>query len=714
MEDDKPWQRRARIGAFQTQSSKPLLALLIVAVILGCGTTRQKPDQPEVKSFHIEGTHQVSEGTIKDRLLTSSTSWLPFAEKLYFDLNAWHGDLRRIPRIYQAEGFYQARVLRDQITPRPHNSVALTVVVQEGDPTHISRIDIRGLDALPPNHRAAVLRVIPFKVGAVLKEAEWESVRGEIQSTLRELGYAEVAVVGTVYVDVPKSAADAQIKVDPGQRYRFGNTLVATGPQPRVPTSWIVELAQGAARPGSWYSDSALTEAQNRISKLGVFGGVKVTPGAPDRQGGTMPVVVDVRESLFHSIRLGGGVGIDQSRNEARLIAEYVNRDFLGRLRKLTLRGKVGWAFIPNIYSVIANVVGDAPSNGLIYKALSELEQPHFFHQNLRLSTSIESEKGIEQAFAFIGGRVKTGVIWQPHSSFSIFPSYNFELESLSAGQADLGNTAPSLFFGCPGRLCKLSYLEQVITWDRRNDRQEPKKGYYLSLSLQEGGGWLGGSFKYVRVEPDLRAYVSFLRDQKLTIAARIHLGSLFPASGNVSPIISRFYAGGAASMRGFNYRRLSPLYGVVQPNFTFSDGVASQAGAKAGLTVPIGGNGLAESSIEVRYQITSNIELAVFFDTGFVSSDDLLHGFRNSSDSFFGSMQYAVGIGARYVTVVGPIRVDLAYRLPIGPPLIVNNPLGVNYNTDTTCFGLGFIGGHRSGSPEGVCAFHLSIGEAF
>jgi translocation and assembly module TamA len=131
-------------------------------------------------------------------------------------------------------------------------------------------------------------------------------------------------------------------------------------------------------------------------------------------------------------------------------------------------------------------------------------------------------------------------------------------------------------------------------------------------------------------------------------------------------------------------------------------------------LTVPIGGNGLAETSLEVRYQITSNIELAVFFDTGFVSSDDLLHGFRNSSDSFFGSMQYAVGIGARYLTVVGPIRVDLAWRLPIGPPLTVINPQGVDYNQDTACFGMGFIGGHRSGSPEGVCAFHLSIGEAF
>jgi translocation and assembly module TamA len=279
-------------------------------------------------------------------------------------------------------------------------------------------------------------------------------------------------------------------------------------------------------------------------------------------------------------------------------------------------------------------------------------------------------------------------------------------------------SSSPALFFGCPRTTCKLSYLEQQVTWDRRDDRLEPQRGYYLSISFQEGGGPLGGTFSYLRVEPDARFYASFFKGQRLTLAARVHFGSLFPASGQTSPIISRFYAGGAASERGFNYRRLSPLFAAGTSTVPPHNGLITTLGAPDGITVPIGGNGLAEGSFEIRYNITGNLVLATFLDMGFVTVDNLVDGWRRQPNYFFGNMQYAVGLGLRYRTIVGPIRLDIARRLPIGPPLtIVNQPIPVNLPAaDTTCFGIGFLGGKgtRAGSPEGVCAFHLSIGEAF
>jgi len=681
---------------------------------VSCSSTPHRPDQPEVKGLRIEGTSQVSEGEIKDKILTEATSWVPFTSKKYFDANAWLVDLRRIPRFYQAEGFYQARVIEDRIEPKPPDGVELIVRVQEGKPTRIAHLDVDGIDALPPPQRQQVLDEIQLKVGDVLKEDAWEGVKGRIQAKLRQLGYAEASVSGEIFVDVENTTADGRLNVDPGQRYRFGDILVATGPRPRVPTPWIKDQAAGAIKKGAWFSDSALAEAQSSLFKMGVFGGVKVTPGAPDRASGTLPAVIDVREAPFHSIRAGGGIGFDQIRNEIHLLSEYVDRDFLGGLRRLTLRGRVGWAFIPNIVSVITGE--KASSNGPIYKVLAQLEQPRFFDRNLRLVTSIESEKGLEQAYAFIGGKAKAGVVWQPHSSFSVFPSYNIEVEYLTAGQASLVSGSPELFYGCSGTPCTviLSYLEQQIIWDRRDDRPEPRKGYYLAVSFQEGGGPLGGDFKYWRVEPDARFYVSFLEEERLTLSARVHFGSLFPAAGQTSPIISRFYAGGAASMRGFNYKRLSPLYAGATSDAPAHNGLINNLGAPDGITVPIGGNGLYEGSFEIRYNITGNLVIAAFFDMGFVTVDNLAHTWRH----FFGNMQYAVGLGLRYRTIVGPIRVDIARRLPIGPPLtIVNQPIPVVLPpTDTTCFGIGFLGGKGTvaGSPEGVCAFHLSIGEAF
>ena len=269
---------------------------------------------------------------------------------------------------------------------------------------------------------------------------------------------------------------------------------------------------------------------------------------------------------------------MDQTRNEARLIGEYTDRDFLGGLRRLDLKATAGWAFLPNVYSPGAP---DA-KNGPVAKLSAELEQPRVFHPDFKLLTRVELERGLEPAYNYLGGRWKIGVVWQPTTHLSIFPSYNLEAYRLEQGVTSLGGSAPPLLFGCP-EVCVLSYLEQRIEWDKRNDAQEPKTGYLLALSLQEGGGLLGGSFSYFKVEPEGRFYFSLGQEQRFTVAGRLRLGTLRPASGNdlESPIVSRFFSGGN-NMRGFNSRRLSPMYVVpgAHDNFT-------------GVVVPIGGNGL-------------------------------------------------------------------------------------------------------------------------
>jgi len=687
----------------------------------GCGTTREKPDEPVVRSLRIEGAKQISEGAIKDKILTSETSWWPFAGESYFDLNAWHADLRRIERFYQSEGYYQAKVVEEEITPKPPDGVDLKVKVQEGEPTRISKIEIAGADSLPSDHRQVALADLPIREKAILREEDWEDAKKQIQSRLRELGYAEAVAAGNVYVQPQPGKADVELRIAPGERYRFGNVFVATIAKPRVPTGWILDQTQSAIGKNRWFSESALAEAENRVFKMGVFAAVKVAAGAPDRAQGTVPVIVDVREAPFHTLRVGGGVGVDQVRNEARLISEYTDRDFFGGLRKLTLRGKVGWAFIPSIISVIANVTSDAPISGPIYKASAELEQPRVIIPDMRLQTSVSSERGLEQAFSYYSNKAKIGVIWQPHSSFYIFPSYNIEVDYLAGASASLSGRSPELFFGCPDEPCVLSYLEQAIVWDRRDDRQEPRSGYYLGISFQEGGGPLGGSFSYFRIEPEARYFISFpRRSKRFTIAAKVKLGTLIPTQGEsgLSPIIARFFSGGGNDMRGFNSRRLSPLYALATDDSTFQNGIIAPIGRRTGITVPVGGNGLVEASLELRYNVVGDLVLAVFLDTGFVTTSDILSGLKDDPSYFSHNMQYAVGFGLRYRTILGPIRLDLGYRLNIGPPLpVFNPPPPVSLPTPQIgCFGLiGHGGGPTgAGSPEGVCTLHLSIGEAF
>ena len=143
----------------------------------------------------------------------------------------------------------------------------------------------------------------------------------------------------------------------------------------------------------------------------------------------------------------------------------------------------------------------------------------------------------------------------------------------------------------------------------------------------------------------------------RLTFATRLRVGDLLPKSGNPddSAVVTRFYAGGAQSMRGFNERRLSPLLVTQLPPTPGNPNPPV-------VTLPVGGDGLVDGSFEVRYALTNSLVLATFLDYGQVSRGQL-----DADD--FAHLLVAVGVGVRYRTPVGPIRVDFARRLQVGRP---------------------------------------------
>ncbi|MCP3102268.1 BamA/TamA family outer membrane protein [Myxococcus sp. K15C18031901] len=695
-----------------------LATLAVPLWLTACATTSTPPPGPKVVSLDIEGTKQVKKGAIKDRILTSETPWWafwPFGGPHYFDPNAWQADLRRIERYYQAQGFYQAEVVNSDVKQEDGNEVALSVQVSEGEPTRIGDITVTGLEALTPEHRERVEAKLPLEKGDVFREGPWEEVKGLIQDRLKDLGYAEAEVTGEVQVDVETRLANVRLDAKPGLRYRFGNTFVATDANPQVPPRRIIEQVQGSLKKGDWYSETALADAQARVFRMGVFGAVKVNRGAPDRESASVPVVVDVREAPFRSVRLGGGVGVDAARQEGRLLGEWTHRNFLGGLRRVTVRGRVGYAYIPNILS--------STKHGPVFEVTGEYEQPRFLLRDLRQQSSITLEKGLEQAYDYYGGRLQTGVIWQPHRSFSVFPSYNLQIYRLS-GRVSADSRVPPVVLGCPADQTQcnvaLSFLEVAFAWDRRDDPIEPRDGFYLSLSVQKGGGILQGDFTYVRVLPDLRFYRSFGQDRQVVLAAKLRLGTLNPANDTQSSIVTRFFSGGATSMRGFNGQRLSPMVALPRTEDLDGDGVPETTQTSEWDTVPVGGNSLFESSVELRYQLSSSIMVAAFWDSGLVGVEGFEH---RGAPTLFGPDHYhAVGLGLRYLTVVGPVRLDLARRLNIGRGLPVATP-GYIYPTAGGCFGIGSKwkqDGPTSrsdtfaGAPDGQCALHLSIGEAF
>jgi translocation and assembly module TamA len=678
-----------------------------VASLVGCAS-QQKKDTPVVKDLDISGNDEISSGDIKDKILTSETGWWPFARKQHFDPVAWQADLKRIERLYVAEGFYQAEIVKDEVRPRGSDAVELEVQVSEGKQTRVGKLDIQGLAALPADDRGAALKKLPLAAGAVFREADWAATKRLLADRLRNRGYLKVIVEGRALVDVKTQLAELTLIVDTGRRYFFGDIQVDTADGARIPAYVLWEQARLAIAEGELYSDSALEEAQRRVFGLGVFATIRVSAGEPDETTARVPVRVVAREGPFRTLRLGGGGRVDQIRNEARLVGDWSNRDFLGGMRKLSIHAELGWAFIPNILAVALENVDEPSRNGPIARLRFEFEQPRFVGKpSLRWRNTLEIDRTLEQTYNLFATRAMTGVVWQVRSTLAIFPAYRVELDYLDGAPVNSAATAP-LTLGCETTsdhcFVWLSYLDPLITWDRRDSTFDPRHGTYLGLSLQGGGGPLGGNFDYVRALPDARVYTSFGSDNQLTLSARLRGGELWPWSGNPddSAVITRFYAGGAVSMRGFSDRRLSPLLLVPPP----------PGNPNVQLTVPIGGNGLIDGSFEARYSLTKSLRAAGFVDAGQVTYGRFTFG-------DLPNVMWAVGFGFRLITPVGPIRVDLARRLPFGdlPVLFAVDAAGaiapLPYAANNSCFGLG---GSNAPTPVGdsMCVLHIAIGEAF
>lgn len=719
---------------------------LAAAATGGCATA-PGPGEWVVKEIRIDGAKQIDADAIKRKILTTEPFW-PWEVEI-FDPNAWQADLRRIERYYESQGYYEAKVIDEEVVQRPPSSfrqlwagesrwaapgVLLRVKVSEGGPTRLGQLRIDGLESLSPREREGLLEGFPLEEGEIFREDPWLKAKPLLRNRLHEMGYPEATVEGTVEVDVEAHVARAVIDVQSGPRYRFGDIYVSPGAR-RVARQWIIEEASRAVERGAPYSDSALADAQERVFKMGVFGGVKVTRGAPNREQGTIPVIVDVTEAPFRTLRAGGGVALDQTRNEARLLGEYTNRNLFGGLRSFTSQLRVGWAFVPSVVDVIIDNRAVRLRSDPLANLTAEFAQPRVLHPSLRYFVALEGEYRPEQAYTLAGGQAKTGLSWNPHPAVTAQLTYNFEAYKLRRDSL-LGGRAIQIALGCPST-CLLSFVEAQVEWDRRMrafpggirpDPVDPAGGHYLALSLQYGGGPLRGDYSYVRVLPEGRYYLSFLEGDRLTVAMRARGGMLISANGGASPIVSRFYAGGGTSMRGYNNRRLSPLQ-LIPPDRPLRDpanALIAPIGRQVGELVPIGGERLFEASIELRYRLNSSFTAAVFGDAGFNNRapgmNNLPDGMeqditlRNAPGYFRTYMQYAVGVGLRYATLVGPIRLDFGYRLPLGTPPRV-------YETENTylmpppgggCFGIGNTQGGPSTNPEPRCTLHLSIGEAF
>lgn len=437
---------------------------------------------------------------------------------------------------------------------------------------------------------------------------------------LRNEGRPFVAVTQRdVVADSNTGRLDYTLGISPGDPVPFGTTFVDGARD--VDPGFIAYMAD--IEPGKTFSPEDLKLARERLLGLDVFSSVTVREGTGQAADGTLPVQVEVGERKFKYY----GVGATYSNTEGAGVSGYWgNRNLFGRAENLRLDASVS--------RIGATALSDTvrQTDEFDYKASAVFKKPGVLGPDSVYVGSIEATSEHPLAYDRRSIAATSGVQYKLTKEQTIEARIRGEYEEIT----DYLGDADYLIASVP-----ITY-----TYDGRDDKLNPTSGFFAKL-YAEPSYELENAQPFVKTRIDASTYLSLTESNRFVLAGRVAYGTIFGADLQDIPNDRRFYAGGGGSVRGYQFQTIGPFF----PDFNRPGGDSSFN------DTPIGGLSLFEASAEVRIGITENIQIVPFVDAGTVS-DDLVPD--------FGEMKIGAGVGARYLTSFGPIRVDVG--IPLDP----------------------------------------------
>ena len=476
-------------------------------------------------------------------------------------------------------------------------------------PASIGRITVRVEPG--PNYTFSRATADPLAPGTELppgyaagEPARTAAIRNAAQAAVtgwRAIGYAKARVSEQdIVANHVRDTVASDLALAPGQRLRFGEIVVEG--ERRMSAERVREIS-GLERAADVFDPEELRKAASRLQRSGVFRSVSITEAEAANSDGTLDITIQVAEQRLRRY----GVGLEFATTDGLSASAYwLHRNLLGGGERLRVEGE--WASIDEStggmdYSLGARLTRAAtrgPDTDLyVFANLEQLNEPDF------TSHTVEGAIGYTRiaterlsVAAGVGGR---------------FSSVN-----------EAGRTEEFKFLTLP--------LE--VTYDARDNSLNPADGYFGTAELTPFLG-VDGSADGARFEGDGRAYLTFGEARPVTFAGRVQVGSIIGAPINGVPNDWRFYSGGGGTVRGQDYQSL----GV---QIARGPGVARS-----------GGRSFLGLSGEARVGVTDSIGVVAFADWGYVGLDSVP---GTSGDSHAGA-----GLGVRYNTGIGPIRLDVA-----------------------------------------------------
>jgi outer membrane protein insertion porin family/translocation and assembly module TamA len=703
---------------------------------------------------HVRNTKILRAGEIEEALGTqASTKFLFLFQGIAYDYEVYdesvlQRDMARIERFCQSKGFFDARARIARAFRVSDTHVRVEILVDEGLPTVNRHVTVIGVEGLPERvavaaRTAATRALVP---GERFDEDSFKNSEAAVKKTLTDRGYAFATVDSQAEVDVGLHVVDFVFRVVPGPVATFGPITVAgldpDGNGPRQPEIAVEAVRRTVdIREGTPYSTAAIDSATRALLDLGVFSAVKVAPtlSEPPPADHVVPLTVSVEPTRLRQITLGAGAEIDQIKTDIHAVAGWEDRNFFGGLRDFSVTLKPGVVLYPIRINNWTGAVTPLPEAWLT----TELRQPGFLEA--RTTGFIRPQFNIFPLLVEVNPppdvpvvgyreiKVPVGVDRTFLKRLYVSLDYTFQVESPFAYVQNLDPSLEAIF---------LSFPQFVAHLDFRDNAVRPHEGVYLANRVSVAGGVFGGTATDVREQPEIRTYLPLAHG--LTFATRFSVGFLgftnygrdWNAQLERSPEIAAvpsatatplqqaartqlehdtqimyfrgFFSGGPATNRGFPLLGVSP-HGVVpflNPATATRQVSVSCNPSQPGFTVdvanrcftPVGGFTLWELQNEVRADISGPFSAAVFCDMGDVSPFTL--------DIRLDHLHLSCGLGASYDTPVGPIRLDIGYRIQ---PLQV-----IGYRSETAAANADPVNGTQPTFLGVPLALAIGLGQAF
>ena len=507
-------------------------------------------------------------------------------------------------RLMKSLGYYDGTAISTiEQEPGDAGRLKATVRATPGPLYTLSSITVTADPVVPPD---LVTHNLPLKVGDPIEAARIQGAEANVALVLPQQGYPFVKVGqrDILLDDVSAKATGAYtLPVDTGPRSTFGKLVTEGDP--------VFGLDHLNVFPrfdqGDLYDVRQTDDLRDALVATGLFSSVSVEPQKTGRPGpdGTEQVDLLVRQVKGPARTLAGQAGYSTGEG-IKLEGSWTHRNLF-----------------PPEGALIGTIVAGTQEQG----ASGTFRRSNAGRRDRTFTALLSANHASYDAFSAFTSTLSAR--W----SYDSTPIWQKPLTYYYGGE--LVGTNESVYDFSQGKRVRRNYgiaaLPGQVLFDRSDSLLNPTTGYRLKLNLSPETAVSGGVRPYIRTMIEGTYYYKF--SPSLVIAGRARAGSIFGIDRDDLAPSRRYYGGGGGSVRGYGYQRLGPF----DPNGD-----------------PIGGRSLNEFALEARYRF-GNFGIVPFVDAGNSYESSLPKG----SDLRFGA-----GIGGRFYTNFGPLRVDLATPL--------------------------------------------------